>query len=318
MLKNLCRHSKRLSKSTHPPSDIDTLALSDTLKLLFNLTQFYPEHAHAFTKSVLYILKILASVKIETPPLKAPITWLLNALLNLDLEDKRSRHFAQNPLFPLFDTRCNVNRLIGILDNAVRHYTDEELEQNANPLVSLLRRIYSFAPEGVKFHMRELLLPSNEERKQPLGKSDSLSAYLLRLSTSPVAPNLRETVSNLLFELSDRDATNFVRNVGYGFASGFLMTHDLPVPQNATEAWSMRDDDDQEGLVKDPGEILTNVDGVEINPVTGQRKDMEPQLPEVEMTNEEKEREAEKLFVLFERCVLFRIWSSGVIKGLQF
>ena len=301
LLQNLCRHSKRLAKSTHPPADLDTLALSETLKLLFNVTQFYPDHAPAFTKSILYILKILANTKIETLPLKAPVTWLINALLNLDLEDRRSRHFAQNPFFPLFDTKCNVNHLIAILDGAVRQYTDEELEKNANPLVSCLRRIYSFAPESIRVHMRELLLPSNEERNQPLGKSDSLSAYLLRLSTSPAAPNLRETVSNLLFELSDRDAKNFVRNVGYGFASGFLMTHDLPVPQNATEAWSMIDDGDQEGLVRDPGEMLINVNGVEINPVTGQRLDMEPQIPGPDMTDEEKEREAEKLFVLFER-----------------
>jgi hypothetical protein len=40
-----------------------------------------------------------------------------------------------------------------------------------------------------------------------------------------------------MFELSDQDATSFVKNVGYGFASGFLMAHEMPkVPQTAAEA----------------------------------------------------------------------------------
>jgi hypothetical protein len=146
--------------------------------------------------------------------------------------------------------------------------------------------------------MQTLLLPSNEERAQPLGRAETLAAYLLRLSTSPVAPNLRESISSLMFELSDKDATSFVRNVGYGFASGFLMTHDLPMPANATEGWSTGESGEK---MEDIGEKVTNVDGKEINPVTGQRRDMEPVDQGPEMTDEEKEREAERLFVLFER-----------------
>lgn len=101
-----------------------------------------------------------------------------------------------------------------------------------------------------------------------------------------------------MFELSDKDATSFVRNVGYGFASGFLMTHDLPMPANATEGWSTGESGEN---LEDIGEKVTSVDGREINPVTGQRRDMEPVDQGPEMTDEEKEREAERLFVLFER-----------------
>ena len=101
-----------------------------------------------------------------------------------------------------------------------------------------------------------------------------------------------------MFELSDKDATSFVRNVGYGFASGFLMTHDLPIPANAAEGWSTGQNGEQ---AEDIAEKVTNVDGNEINPVTGQRRDMEPVDMGPEMTDEEKEREAERLFVLFER-----------------
>ena len=140
--------------------------------------------------------------------------------------------------------------------------------------------------------MQARLLPSNAERAQPLGTSDSLPSHLLRLTISPLAPNLRESISCLLFELSDQDATTFVRNVGYGYAAGFLMTHNLSVPDNALTSG---------GSAEDPGARVTSVDGQEINPVTGQRRDMEPENHMPEMTDEEKEREAERLFVLFER-----------------
>ncbi len=64
------------------------------------------------------------------------------------------------------------------------------------------------------------------------------------------------------------------------------------------------------GAAEDLGEkVTTTVDGQEINPITGQRRDMEPRDEGPEMTDEEKEREAEKLFVLFER-----LKATGVVE----
>lgn len=225
------------------------------------------------------------------------MTYLVNALLNLSVvyDDNPPKDSDPNPYFPKPDQFCNIDRLVSILDNAVRTYTEEQLETLATPLVTLLRKVFGFAPSHVRPHMQTALLPSNAERSQPLGQSNTLASRLLRLSNSPVAPCLRESVASLLFELSDKDAASFVRNVGYGFAAGFLMTHDLPVPASATEGWSTGSDGG------DLGEKLTNVDGKEINPVTGQIRDMEPEAEGEEMTEEEKEREAERLFVLFER-----------------
>ncbi|KAI4217710.1 MAG: hypothetical protein LQ351_000306 [Letrouitia transgressa] len=204
------------------------------------------------------------------------------------------RESSSNSYFPKADQYCNIDRLISILDNAVLNYTEEQLETLATPLITLLRKVFEFAPALVKPHIQTALLPSIAERSQPLGRANTLASRLLRLSNSAVAPSLRESISSLLFELSDKDATSFVRNVGYGFASGFLMTHDLHVPENAMEGYSTGDGGDL-------GEKVTKVDGKEINPVTGQIKAMEPKDVGEEMTEEEKEREAERLFVLFER-----------------
>ncbi|KAL8674338.1 MAG: hypothetical protein Q9168_001267 [Polycauliona sp. 1 TL-2023] len=302
---NIVRHSKSYSKTGRrdPPSATDTQALSETLKLLFNLSQYYPQHLPTLAKSAPSILKILCCIHLATPVLQPPVTYLVNALLNLSVhfDDKPQKNSDPNPYFTRQDQYCNIDRFISILDNAVRTYTEEQLETLATPLITLLRKVYEFAPSHVRPHLQNALLPSNSERSQPLGQSNTLASRLLRLSNSPVAPSLRESVSSLLFELSDKDAASFVRNVGYGFASGFLMTHDLPVPANATEGWSTEGDGDL-------GEKLTSVDGKEINPVTGQIREMEPEASEEEMTEEEKEREAERLFVLFER-----LKATGVV-----
>ncbi|KAL8969226.1 MAG: hypothetical protein Q9183_002101 [Haloplaca sp. 2 TL-2023] len=303
---NITRHSKHFPKTgrKEPPTAIEIQAMSETLKLLFNLSQYYPQHVPSLAKSAPNILKILCRINLATPVLQAPVTYLVNALLNLSVvnDDRPHKDADANPYFPKPDQYCNIDRLISILDNAVCTYTEEQLETLATPLVTLIRKVFDFAPSNVRPHMQTALLPSSSDRSQPLGQSNTLASRLLRLSTSPAAPSLRESVSSLLFELSGKDATNFVRNVGYGFASGFLMTHDLPVPATAAEGWSTGQSD------VDLGERLTNVEGKEINPVTGQIREMEPKAPEEEMTEEEKEREAERLFVLFER-----LKATGVV-----
>lgn len=301
-VQNIAHHAnsystlKPLKKSSL--STLDTLALSETLKLLFNLTQYYPHQSSSFTPSLPHISVILCGLELPSPALQPPVNYLINALLNLDLiNEDDPAHSTSSPFFPESDLKCNTERLIHILDNTVRspNHPEEELERTTPPLISLLRKVFDSAPAEVKIHMQTRLLPSDNERSEALGRSESLASHLLRLSTSAVAPNLRETISQLLFDLSDRDATTLVRNVGYGFASGFLMTHDFPVPEAALRG-------------EDLGAKVTTVDGREINPVTGQRRDMEPEVEEEEMTEEEKEREAERLFVLFER-----LKATGVV-----
>lgn len=290
---NIARHARQFSKGSRKDGTAqEDLSLAETLKLLFNITHFYPARADVFSKSIPNILKILSRRQITDPPLQPPVNYLINSLINLDLEDRKAVHFGLNPVFPKFDQKCNAERFIVILDKATAQYPDAELEQVAGPLVTLLRRIYEFAPEGVRKYMQWRVMPTDEERKQPLGTSGTLSSRLLRLSSSPVAPSMRENISSLLFELSDKDATSFVQNIGLGFASGFLMTHNVPIPENAMEAWSS-------GSGNNNGNGANG--GSAVNPITGQRLEAEHPAKMDPMTNEEKEREAERLFVLFER-----------------
>jgi len=279
---------------------IDSRALSESLKLLFNITQYYSNKVIQFTRTIPYIITILLRTYLESQPLQPPVNHLINALLNLDIPgeatlDDESK--PSTPLFPASNPACCIQRLTSILQSALRNSKEEALETTAVPLVTLLRRINEIAPPTVRRAMQEELLPSSKERDQPLGKSDTFASHVLHLSTSAVAPNLKEGISSLLFELSDKDPANFVRNVGYGFAAGFLMTHNFPMPERT---------------LNDAGEEVTNVDGQEINPITGQRRDKELRDPGPEMTDEEKEREAERLFVLFER-----LRATGVVNVMN-
>jgi len=293
----LGRHAKRYSKSVRRLSlmhtqPMDLMALSETLKLLFNITHFYPDLSEHFSKSIPHIFKILVRRKIPSPPLEAPVNYLINALINLDLEDKKGhqhKFLGMNAVFPTFDAKCNAEHLISILDKAIAAYPEAELDNTVSPVLTLIRRIYEIAPESVKKYMEVLLLPTDQERTQPLGRSDTLSARLLRLSTSAMTPSLRGSISAMMFELSGKDATQFVHNVGYGFASGFLLSNNIQIPESALEAHATATAA-QEG-------------GIPVNPITGQRLDMEEPDETEPMTQEEREREAERLFVLFERYV---------------
>ena len=279
--------------SDHRVDSTDQRALSETLKLIFNLSQYYPDRSDAFRTLLEPLFSILSHIPLQPHPLEPPVNYLINALLNSPLEPPGTHNpdvtdvLPSSPLFPVSAPNSHTERLVDILDRSIQIYSEEMLETTIIPLVTLLRRVNELAPSSTVKRMSEILLPSDTERDQPLGASDTLASRLLKLSTTPVAAQVREGISSLLFELSGKDPATFVRNVGYGYAAGFLTTHKLPIPEGS--------------LQEDVGAKVTNVDGREINPITGQRRDMEPPDPGLDMTDEEKEQEAERLFVLFER-----------------
>ncbi|KAJ5659414.1 hypothetical protein N7507_005865 [Penicillium longicatenatum] len=281
----LTRHAKQFPKSGREPlSQMDELALTDTLKLIFNISKLYDLGA-AFSPSIPCILKIISRIDISSKPLEGLTSQLINSLSVLDLEEKKGKVFEKSPLFPTFDPNCNVDKLIGILDQAVTAYRHEELEEKAVPLLHTLIIAHELAPDEQRKYMQSRLLPEDSDRSEPIGRSDTLASRLLKLSTGPY-PNLKTGISELMFVLAGRDAENLTRKIGYGFAAGFLASRGMEIPQSASEAFA----DDSNGL--DAG----------VNPITGQRWTAEPKDSAPPMTMEEKEREAERLFVLFERA----------------
>lgn len=282
----IARHAARYSKTSRQPSQehtqpMELMALSETLKLVFNIIHFHKDLSPHFTPCIPKVFKILARSEISSPPLGTPTRELVNVLLHLDLEDAE----GQKAAFPSFDPNCNVTHLITLLNKAIIAYPPKDLDDTITPVLTLIRRIYEIAPDPVKQTMQTLLLPTPAERDKPLGKSDTLFSRLLNLSTSALTPTLRGSIASMLFELSQKDPATFVHNVGYGFASGYLLSNNIAMPDEVVKANAAR------GIN----------DGIPVNPITGQRLDKEEHVQTEPMSQEEKEREAERLFVLFER-----------------
>ncbi|KHN96894.1 Guanine nucleotide exchange factor, Ric8 [Metarhizium album ARSEF 1941] len=284
LVNNLERHVKILSdKQKGKLNPMEDMALEETLKLMFNVTHFSKTHVASFAPAVSHIVALLGKQDIsETKPLDAPFGPLINALLNLDLHTDLS----QSALYPSNEPHKLTSRLVDLLDQGIRAYSGSDLETVVTPVVSLLAKVYEKAPQPVRQKLRDGLLPTAQDRQGVLGRSDSLSSHLLKNSTNATAPALRDAISHLLFDLSDKDASKFVENVGYGFASGFLFQNNVPVPASATATFNKGDSFGAQKLV---------------NPITGQFLDREKIVDAPDMTDEEKEREAERLFVLFER-----------------
>ena len=297
---NVSRHSKQYVTKQKKVKELDPMedmALIETAKLMFNITHHCPQRIGSFSPAVQPMLILLTRRTItSSKPLEPPIGSLVNALMNLELEEKDN----VAALFPKSSPNVNVDRFVEILEKSVKAYKDDELEQNVSPLLQLIRKVYDLAPKEVQSHLQRILLPSEEDRKQILGRAETLSSRLLRLTNNPTTPQVRESISSLLFELSAKDPKIFVQNVGYGFASGFLFQHNVPIPENALEAWSTSSESSNTRASQDSRDVSGRV-----NPITGQLLDMEETVEVEEMTQEEKEREAEKLFVLFERYVIF-------------
>ncbi|KAI5803745.1 guanine nucleotide exchange factor [Geopyxis carbonaria] len=308
------RHAKRHSdaKSISPMED---MALIETLKLIFNLSHFVAadkkQKAEAeasekdlekteppvdakqglFVKSIPNLFQLLRLRKLPTFPLQPPVSSIINALLGADL-------LVSNTLaFPAENETIHMERLVEILDKSIDPKftkigapSGEKWDEAGVPLITLFRNILGVAPEGVKTYLKSKLLPCEEERNQPLGKGTTLAARLLQLSAAAAAANTREHISNLLYELSSKSPEEFIQNIGYGYASGFLLSHNFPIPASA--------------LGSDAAASSSAASASRpVNPITGQALDAEPRSsdPFAGMSEEEKEREAERLFVLFER-----------------
>ncbi|KAJ2326688.1 hypothetical protein IWW51_002142, partial [Coemansia sp. RSA 2702] len=100
-------------------------------------------------------------------------------------------------------------------------------------------------------------------------------------------------IGDLLLALLGHDIKQFIMAVGYGNAAGYMVARNIAIPSDIIEQVKQQDDE-----------------SASVDPITGRYWDQEGIDRELaSMTDEEKEREAERLFVLFER-----LNKTGVIK----
>jgi len=163
-------------------------------------------------------------------------------------------------------------------------------EEVLGPLLLLLRKVTMVSLVGEE--MGELLLPADLDRTLPLERRTDLVGHLVRLMSSLLLPNSANCAGELLYNLCARDPTTLATQIGYGNASGFLQNRGelVPPPPILTPPPSAK----RKGSKGDAA-------GRTVNPITGAYEDERAGADEDAMTEEEKEREAERLFVLFDR-----------------
>ncbi|KAF9428265.1 hypothetical protein BGZ94_002936 [Podila epigama] len=243
----------QLARSPDGTMFTQSMVLSDALKYLFNLMIVDPrcerssdsglsdeEKTMASGKRFQSLLPTIVSILTTIPPpspnpLEPPHSHAIHVLLNFPISTSA-----------LLVTRSQqaslLNVLVQILDDTLKHSlnTDEEastnglsngteLDETVPPLVIVLTNIASAGGEA-KAALKAKLLPEDIDRSQPLEKGDSFSARLIRRMTSVRFPQIRETVSQLLYIVCDEDAAILTRHVGYGNAAGFLMNRNLGMP----------------------------------------------------------------------------------------
>lgn len=232
------------------------------------------------------LLKILLDIPPEDPtnPLLPPHSHAVHALLNYPVQPYADSFFPKDRPSALPTTLAEIldkTLALGtaLPDDMPQAFIDT-VESSLPPLLVLLSRL-SKGDEGARTLLKDLLLPDNIDRTKSLQKGPSLSARLIRCMSCAMMPNVMTLVSKLLFIICNEDAEILIKHTGLGNAAGFLTACNILVTPSIANAQ------------QDP-------EPLPFNPVTGQYWD-EPALDLATMTDEEKEREAERLFVLFER-----------------
>ncbi|KAF8151923.1 guanine nucleotide exchange factor [Mycena galopus ATCC 62051] len=163
------------------------------------------------------------------------------------------------------------------------------LDMRLMPLVALITRQCT-VDETFRAQTRDWLCPSDLDRSAKSGTLESRPNTLgrcLRLLGSVYHAKLKTYVGQMLFAMCDSDAATMSTLLGYGNVAGFLFTMGImtappaPTPTASTSA------------------ALSAAAAENINPITGTAQGA--RAPDPEMSPEEKEREMEKLFVLFDR-----------------
>lgn len=177
--------------------------------------------------------------------------------------------------------------------------SSDTLDDMLSPLVVLITKL-CIADDGSRTRVRHLVVPEDLDRSSPLEERPDITGKCLRLLSCVYHPRLKDAIGELLFAIADSDgnissfclhfsphvylffiASTLCSLVGYGNVAGFLFhkgffnapTRSSNIPTSTSS-----------------GEFINPITGTTVKPTEG-----------VTMTDEEKEREAEKLFILFDR-----------------
>ncbi|PWN36222.1 uncharacterized protein FA14DRAFT_52984 [Meira miltonrushii] len=199
-------------------------------------------------------------------------------------------------LLDMVDTFCKKH-FSGkdIDDHHATRNEEEDLQAIGEPALLLLRKLAN-GSEKFRLIAKSRILPESIDRKIGLDKREDLTGILIRLMGSQNYPRLARASGEALLAICGGRASQMTAEIGYGPCAGFLT--------NIGQAHAV------------PESEMKDSSGRPIDPITGKvlptteemvRQDAESGFSQ--MTEEEKEAEAERLFGLFDR-----LDKTGIIK----
>ncbi|GAA5992365.1 hypothetical protein JCM10908_000448 [Rhodotorula pacifica] len=178
----------------------------------------------------------------------------------------------------------------------------QRVDEVLGPVMLLLRKLSMLSEAQVAF--RECIFPAHADRTLPLDRQPTLAGHLVRLMSSILLPNTAFGVGEFVYNLCDRSPEQLVRTIGYGNASGFLQNRQELIPPPPVE--------ESDATAADASAANGTSDGPaappRIDPITGAYETKRSEEPA--MTEDEKDREAVRLYTLFERMTRIGVMST--------
>ncbi|KAF1373941.1 hypothetical protein PFLUV_G00244140 [Perca fluviatilis] len=170
----------------------------------------------------------------------------------------------------------------------------DKMKEKLTPVLNLLTESCRGHRE-TRHYIRKQILPPLRDASHKPEEGSTVKSRLIRLMTH-VDTDLKHCAADLIFVLCKENVSRFVKYTGYGNAAGLLATRGLLggkgsriVSSDAQYSSDSDSDTEEYRQVRD-----------RINPVTG-RVEVEQPDPMEGMTEEEKDVEAQRLFMLFNK-----------------
>ncbi|KAK4054371.1 hypothetical protein OIO90_003604 [Microbotryomycetes sp. JL221] len=198
-------------------------------------------------------------------------------------------------------------------DDLILRDDTTKVEEILSPVMLLLRKVTLLAEAA--FLLKKTFLPEDIDRTVPLDRRPDLIGHLIRLTSSIMLPNTAYGAAELLYNLCERNPEMLASQIGYGNAAGLLQNRGELIPPPAPPSGeSAGTDGAQQKQISSKSLHQSEASSDRtINPITGAFENESSARDDLaHMTDEEKEREAEKLYVLFDRMN-----RTGVVSALD-
>ncbi|XP_034717023.1 synembryn-A isoform X2 [Etheostoma cragini] len=284
-----------------PPISLEaSQCIIEILKILFNITysthrQEPSEDDAALYRHLVAILRLCLLKKCllpdDTDELQGHTVNLLSALPLQCLDV-----LLVPPLQPNSDQckEVNMDCVHALMLFMERRLEGDKMKEKLTPVLNLLTESCRGHRE-TRHYIRKHILPPLRDASHKPEEGSTVKSRLIRLMTH-MDTDLKHCAADLIFVLCKENVSRFIKYTGYGNAAGLLATRGLLGGQGSRiftsdAQYSSDSDSDTEEYrqVRD-----------RINPVTG-RVEVEQPDPMEGMTEEEKEEEAKRLFMLFNK-----------------